>query len=786
MALKKVTSLTSSIGNISVGTSDIGSTASANYFGSAVSNAGKSLQQKVRQSIATQNSFESDPEYKRFKSRNTILSQVNTADGIAKQIENWNNQITYARESGNEDMLKRSISDFEAQKEVFAARKTNALQNTAIANITNNAVSKIMNQEETLNKDPGLFFTALETEGLDFGLLYSNKELKEALGLNDEQYDDWLLTKAARDLDKTLNNKRIASLKKYNENQEKIQMNENKNNFKIQLPDYFKGKLDEEASVTNNLQNLKQAYIDTVEGNGIYRPETHGTLDITTLDREYGSQLSDLIVDYATRSEKPEEAYNIITNFLEERSGSINLNGQDITYKEFTEFLPENVEESLIADIKNNVSVAQGNYLKNKQNEIMTSGENANRNALSYSVVDARTKEHLEKLQVLIAESNLPTEQVMMEITNIITSTKVGDFSTMGVVTESIASFIIEKALSGTAEDFNATMGLLQSSMRFSRQEGVEWNFASVGNDGKIPADIKKLQDIFYKWNQSSFVDTAGVGNDLANVFSEIKMGDYRINVFNPELGDTGMGRIASSAVETIYDDYENKLLKMTTDRFFGPNFEKLRTDLSSEEFRNLIRTNSKLNGYIKEQVEYRLKNNIHADSPSEIIDKVVNDIENNFVFASVASGGFITKQEATYMNTLNFEEDIKDLKLQLDNRVLNNIVYTDDNDRSATLRKEDFELGKNIFIETFAEGIDSSTGEVIYEFVYTYSQNSGGMSMPIKDSDGLIIVSEARLPKQNTSNLTIDELNERKKRNDSSEINVVGSAINPAGFGNF
>ena len=57
MALKKVTSLTSSIGNISVGTSDIGSTASANYFGSAVSNAGKSLQQKVRQSIATQNSF---------------------------------------------------------------------------------------------------------------------------------------------------------------------------------------------------------------------------------------------------------------------------------------------------------------------------------------------------------------------------------------------------------------------------------------------------------------------------------------------------------------------------------------------------------------------------------------------------------------------------------------------------------------------------------------------------------------------------------------------------------
>ena len=83
MVLKKVTSLTSSIGNISVGTSDIGSTASANYFGSAVSNAGKSLQQKVRQSIATQNSFESDPEYKRFKSRNTILSQVNTADGIA-------------------------------------------------------------------------------------------------------------------------------------------------------------------------------------------------------------------------------------------------------------------------------------------------------------------------------------------------------------------------------------------------------------------------------------------------------------------------------------------------------------------------------------------------------------------------------------------------------------------------------------------------------------------------------------------------------------------------------
>jgi hypothetical protein len=57
---------------------------------------------------------------------------------------------------------------------------------------------------------------------------------------------------------------------------------------------------------------------------------------------------------------------------------------------------------------------------------------------------------------------------------------------------------------------------------------------------------------------------------------------------------------------------------------------------------------------------------------------------------------------------------------------------------------------------------------------------------MPIKDSDGLIIVSEARLPKQNTSNLTIDELNERKKRNDSSEINVLGSAINPAGFGNF
>ena len=40
MALKKVTSLTSSIGNISVGTSDIGSTASASYFGSAVSNAG--------------------------------------------------------------------------------------------------------------------------------------------------------------------------------------------------------------------------------------------------------------------------------------------------------------------------------------------------------------------------------------------------------------------------------------------------------------------------------------------------------------------------------------------------------------------------------------------------------------------------------------------------------------------------------------------------------------------------------------------------------------------------
>ena len=288
MALKKVTSLTSSIGNISVGTSDIGSTASASYFGSAVSNAGKSLQQKVRQSIATQNSFESDPEYKRFKSRNTILSQVNTADGITKQIENWNNQITYARESGNEDMLKRSISDFEAQKEVFAARKTNALQNTAIANITNNAVSKIMNQEETLNKDPGLFFTALETEGLDFGLLYSNKELKEALGLNDEQYDDWLLTKAARDLDQTLNNKRIASLKKYNENQEKIQMNENKNNFKIQLPDYFKGKLDEGASVTSNFKNLKQAYIDTVKGNGIYRPETHGTLDITTLDREYG------------------------------------------------------------------------------------------------------------------------------------------------------------------------------------------------------------------------------------------------------------------------------------------------------------------------------------------------------------------------------------------------------------------------------------------------------------------------------------------------------------------
>ena len=168
------------------------------------------------------------------------------------------------------------------------------------------------------------------------------------------------------------------------------------------------------------------------------------------------------------------------------------------------------------------------------------------------------------------------------------------------------------------------------------------------------------------------------------------------------------------------------------------------------------------------------------GESPKEIEAEVLNNINKNFTFTPIASQGFITNQQLIFIKETNLLEDNADLRSLINTADLKN-QFED----GAPIRLEDLKIGLNVYMEPRGEGV-LANGDTFMEFTYTFNRNGTGVGNPIRDNNGKMIVNRVVITADKAKRLSTAELRQLKLRVDApqSELNILGSAISPAGLG--
>lgn len=721
MVLKKVTSLTSSIGNISVGTSDIGSTASANYFGSAISSAGKSLQQRVKQN--TQPSFESDSEYKRFKSIDTILSAIDTDDGRRQRTENRNKFLEYAEGYGPE-MYARVKSDNESYLKVFEAKEYSSAQDKAIANIISLGKSKILDDVDILNSDPDLFYESLKQEGFDFGGMFSNESLQKAFGYNDQQFEDFLNSKKAIKLNTDLNNMRIASLEEYSTKIENEQTLLRKANFEFNVNEGIKTQTLGDSKI-ENINNILQYRKDVMQGSypEVWSPED-GAFNTTTFDNKISQYVATELIVGALDTENPEQALNILQNMFTTRQGGIVINGKEVTYDNLVGGFDKAIVDSLEVAVKKLVatSLDDQRYLRIKKG--LETDKAVSTEDVNFFV--SKTIEEVNEYILTLDNTNLSIAiEAALYINTIIPSGN-GTANTRNKIYKEQAGKLLELMRRGP-EDAKIVLDALndaeiKNKISYDRQmsdENSELKALREAYRDSNLQDKETFNEFYQRYNSSEestsyFAQNTGVvlrGDQLtAKIFSVVT---DKITDSLESLIETGTfferKKLDGNIDEALLFGEGMMPMPVSFDANEKPNFSSKAVMKSAKE---KIFTNPTFINYLNKEIKLRIRLG-GADSGKsleKIAEGVLNDAVEQFGYTDFHTSGFITRKEISAMQEilLNKDDELNLLKKLVDPDQIKGFTHAS----GTPLRVEDLEFGKHLRFVTHSEVIIPVIGE--------------------------------------------------------------------------
>ena len=811
MALKKNKSITTSIGNIGVGTSDLGSSATADYFGSALKSGGQNLfttARSLNKSNSTQNSYTSDPVYVNYIRRLSILG--NDAPAKLKVME----ATKVLNENPNMSLPLKTffLNDIDS----YNQKDTLIIQNQERKNQVDRVMLQFGDQVQQFYNNP----TAIQSEQVDllldsessfdmitaFGIIPKEAILK-AFNLTDAQLEDWTQTEQGQyyvdEIETLVSGYQKASYKR----EEKALISENVANYNGQVSSKIDRLLSKSTSILdgqkiiNNFNDLERS------GAGVWNSASHGTFNEVAFNDAMNQGISNFYLGVVNNSENPAQTNADLAQLIVNRSGEITIGEETITYKGITEGLRESQQESLLTDLGKKLSSNTTSIIKQEITAILES-DKSDLTAISADDIDLVLKDKLDQLMRNVSINGMEPKAAFGVLADIIKVNSAGTISTQGIITPEIAKIINRMATSGESGNFNDVMQLfsnLESQAFIDAKgepgEGVTsihaFNFSSTDAMGRQHKEVKRLQELLYVWRQATLMNGMGDTTSLNEVYERVKGIELEGSLFNRDNINKDMGDTTTAIFNSIMKEgldlgpyyqgrgtnYKGSRIPFTNGYelpiFRDNNAIDYRIFTSNDKIENMLDTNNALQNYIRDEVRMKLIQN-SGESKRDIQEEVLNNINKNFTFTPIASQGFITNQQLIYIKETDLFKDNADLRNEINPSDLKN-QFED----GAPIQKKDLKIGVNVYMEARGEGV-LANGDTFMEFTYTFNRNGTGVGNPIRSKNGNLVINRVVINKDRAKRLNKAELRQLKLSVDKpyGEIDMLGSAIFPAGTG--
>ena len=811
MALKKNKSITTSIGNIGVGTSDLGSSATADYFGSALKSGGQNLfttARSLNKSNSTENSYTSDPIYKNYIRRMSILG--NDAPAHLKLIEarkvlDENPKMTTALKNfflndidayDQKDTLIKQDQERQNQVDRVILQFGEPLQQF----FNNPTAEQSAQMDLMLESDSSLdMITA-------FGIIPKEAILK-AFNLTEDQLEGWTQTKQGQYYIDEVETLVAAYQKGSYEREEKAIISQNVANYNGQVSSAIGRELNKSTSIKDGQKIINNFNERERSGAGVWNSASHGTFQEVAFNDAMNQAISNFYLGVVNNSENPAQTGADLAQLIINRSGEITIGEETITYKSITEGLRESQQESLLTDLGKKIKGNTTSIIKQEITAILESNE-SDLTAISTENIDLVLKDKLEQLMRNISINGMDAKAAFSVIADIISFNSEGTISTQGIITPAIAQIINRMATSGEVGNFNDVMQLFSNleSKAFIDSKGEPgdgissihaFNFSSTDSMGRQHKEVKRLQELLYVWRQATLMNGMGETTSISEVYERVKGIELEGSLFNSNNVDINMSDTATAIFNSVMTEglnlgpyyqgrgsnYKGSNIPFTNDYvlpiFRNNNSIDYRIVTSNDQIENMINSNNALQNYVRDEVRMKLIQN-SGESSGEIRDEILNNVNKNFTFTPVASQGFITNQQLIFIKETNLLEDNATLRNKINKADLKS-QFED----GAPIRPEDLKIGINVYMEARGEGV-LANGDTFMEFTYTFNRNGTGVGNPIRDENGDLIINRVVISRDKTKRLSTAELRQLKLRVDTPqrEIDILSSAILPAGLG--
>ena len=809
MALKKNKSITTSIGNIGVGTSDLGSSATADYFGSALKSGGQNLfttARSLNKSNTTPNSYTSDPVYVNYIRRLSIIG--NDAPPKAKLTE----ATKVLNENPNISLPLRNflLNDIDA----FNQKDTFIIQNQERQNQVDRVMLQFGDQVQQFYNNP----TAEQSQQIDlmlesdssldmitaFGIIPKEAILK-AFNLTEDQLEGWTQTKQGQYYIDEVETLVKAYQKGSYEREEKAIISTNIDNYNGQVSSAMDKKLSERTSILGGIKIIKDFNESERSGAEVWNSATHGSFPETSFNDAINQGISNFYLGVVNNSENPAQTNADLAQLIVNRSGEITIGEETITYKDITEGLKESQQESLLTDLGKKLTANTTSIIKQEITAILENAK-SDLTAISADDIDLVLKPKIEQLMRNVSINGMTPKAMFGVLSDIISVNSEGTISTQGIITPAIAQLIIRVATSGEVGNFNDVMQLFSNleSKAFIDSKGEPgegitsihaFNFSSTDATGRQHKEVKRLQELFYVWRQATLMNGMGETTSMSEVYERVKGINIEGSLFNSDNVDVTMSDTAESIFNSIMKDgldlgpfyqgrgsnYKGSKIPFT-EGYTLPIYRKTNSiDYSLfenyDQVKNMLNSNNALQNYVRDEVKMKLIQN-SGESAGEIRDEILSNVNKNFTFTPVSAQGFITNQQLIYIKETDLFVDNEDLRTRINKADLKN-QFED----GAPIRPRDLKIGKNVYMEARGEGV-LPNGNTFMDFTYTFNRNGTGVGSPIRDDNGDLIINRVVISRDRAKALSTAELRQLKLRVDApqSEIDTRGSIVSPVG----
>lgn len=811
MALKKNKSITTSIGNIGVGTSDLGSSATADYFGSALKSGGQNLfttARSLNKSNTTESSYTSDPIYVHYQRRLSILGADAPAEykaAEASRILNENPNMGFPLRN----YLQNDVDAFNTKDVLIKQDQERKNQVDRVMLQFGEPLQQFFNNP-TAEQSAQMDLMLESDSSLDmitaFGIIPKEAILK-AFNLTEDQLEDWTQTKQGQYYIDEVETLVKAYQKGSYEREEKAIISQNVANYNSQISSEINRLLSKSTSILDGQKIVYNFNEKERSGAGVWNSASHGTFNEVAFNDAMNQAISNFYLGVVNNSENPAQTNADLAQLIVNRSGEITIGEETITYKDITEGLRESQQESLLTDLGKKLSSNTTSIRKQEITAILES-DKSDLTAISAENIDLVLKDKLEEITRKISINGITPKAVLGVVADLISINSEGTMSTQGIITPEIAKIINRIATSGESGNFNDIMKIFSNleSQAFIDSKGEfgegitsihAFNFSSTDSMGRQHKEVKRLQELLYVWRQATLMNGMGDTTSVSEVYERVKGIELEGSLFNRDNVDIDMSDTTKAIFNSIMKDgldlgpyyqgrgsnYKGSNIPFT-DGYVLPIFRNndsidYRIVTSKDQIENMLDSNNALQNYIRDEVRMKLIQN-SGESPKEIEAEVLNNINKNFTFTPVASQGFITNQQLIFIKETNLLEDNADLRSLINTADLKN-QFED----GAPIRLEDLKIGLNVYMEPRGEGV-LANGDTFMEFTYTFNRNGTGVGNPIRDNNGKMIVNRVVITADKAKRLSTAELRQLKLRVDApqSELNILGSAISPAGLG--